>query len=194
MSGGRSARRGVRRRPTQGGCTTFLRSSFLDGLREWSINSCPRKIRILKKADFSDIIDLTEYLPGAKCPADRKFRKKGGDRQRETFSAGNQSIFNLNGIKENKNHDRQGKKGDLYRGHCDHFGCADRRQRGRRHVRRHHHQCLQRGFDRLQRRRDAAGIGSRHCSRATSSSALWRRTASCSSKTRRIRTASPPCP
>ena len=77
--------------PTQGGCTTCLRRSFLDGWREWSINSCPRKIRILKKADFSDIIDLTEYLPGAKCPADRKFRKKRrGSAKGDVF--GRQSI------------------------------------------------------------------------------------------------------
>lgn len=91
MSGGRSARRGVWGRPTQGGCTACLRSSFLDGWREWSVNSRPRKIRILKKADFSDIIDLTEYLPGAKCPADRKFRKKRrGSAKGDVF--GRQSI------------------------------------------------------------------------------------------------------
>ncbi len=84
-------RRGVWGRPTQGGCTTCLRRSFLDGWREWSVNSRLRKIRILKKADFSDIIDLTEYLPGAKCPADRKFRKKRrGSAKRDAF--GRQSI------------------------------------------------------------------------------------------------------
>ena len=91
VPGGRKAGGAFGGRPTQGRCTTCLRRSFLDGWREWSVNSRLRKIRILEKGGFLGYHRLDRVSSRGKMSRRSEIsQKRRGSAKRDAF--GRQSI------------------------------------------------------------------------------------------------------